>query len=277
MECPRCQGSGVCADCQGSGQLECPTCGGTGKKKTPRGIAYTCKSCSGSGAIPCSVECSSCEGSGEITEKLQKTVREKYSVRFANTTPLNKVSNVLVMINFAAFVVTWVLGEGWSLLVNNPDSLATGEVWRLLSAVFLHVGYLHLFLNCWFLLVYCPPLEGLYGSPRFLLLYLICGVGGSIASWFGHYFIGGEPFQSAGASGALFGVGAAYIALHLRWRLFEDGLVRTWGFYLLGYLLVGFAADQLGFNFLNVDNWAHLGGFLTGFLWVFATPRPTGR
>lgn len=279
MECPRCQGSGVCLECQGSGKIECPACGGKGKKSTPRGVTYNCKACGGEGTVACPLQCSSCGGSGEITEELQNTVRAKYSRRLANTTPLSQMSVWLVGINFVVFVLTNVihLGSVWLALVNFNTSPLHWQLWRFVTPMAVHVGWIHLMLNCWFLALYCPPIEGLYGSWRFLALYLLSGIAGNVASWlawchFGHHLVAG-----VGASGALFGVAAAYIGLHLRWHLFEDRVVRIWSAYVIGFIVAGFVAQFLGLNILHIDNWAHLGGFLLGLAWVWLTPRPTGR
>ncbi|MFH5186245.1 rhomboid family intramembrane serine protease [Paenibacillus sp. TAB 01] len=83
------------------------------------------------------------------------------------------------------------------------------EWWRYITAMFVHIGFAHLFFNSFTLYVFAPPLERMLGVWRYALLYLLCGIAGNLASaWFhSDYFI------SAGASGAIYGVYAAYLFL----------------------------------------------------------------
>ena len=226
--------------------------------------------------MDCSPQCASCVGSGEITDELRQQVREKYSIRWDNTTPLNRVGMILLTINISIFVMQNMGGplDGFidRYCLNTADGWTSGELWRLLTPIFLHVSWWHLALNSLFLWRYCPVLEGLCGSRRFLLLYLLAGVGGNLFSWFGLCLLESGPYGGIGASTSLFGVGAAIIALHYRYRLFGRSEMQTWALYLLGFMLAGFAG-MLG----NVDNWGHLGGFISGFLIAWFGPRPHGR
>lgn len=249
---------------------------------TPRGTEFDCKSCLGSGQIDCATRCDSCEGTGFITDKLQKTVREKYTARFANFSPLSRMTTLLVIINVFFFVLTDfspyrdVLYGG---MENDFRVFARHEYWRLLTPVFLHVGLMHVGLNCYYLYQYSPPLEGTYGSHRFLWLYFFSAVIGNLVSWFGHVVVQGNlGYASVGASTALFGVGTAYLALYWRWRLFDRSVVNWWMGYMGLMLVGGFALSGTAIPFLgNMDNWGHLGGALGGLMFVYLTPRPTGH
>lgn len=272
--CPRCEGSGQCAECKGVGHVTCLTCDGKGGGKTPRGVDFQCKTCGGSGEMTCDPKCASCEGAGVITTALQKKIQEKYVPRYANMTPLSKMTGVLFMVNIIVFIAQKAIPGFSQALMNTPDSFQDHEFWRFITPMFMHGGWMHLIMNNWFLRSYCPSLEGLYGSRRFLALYVFSGLVGDIVSW---YF---NPVPGWGASGALFGVAAAYIALHMRWNWFTREEIRPWGFYLGGYMLVGFAFQLSGQDvpFVgNVDNWGHLGGFIGGFLFAWITKRPSGR
>lgn len=252
---------------------------------TPRGTEFDCKACRGTGQIDCALQCDSCQGTGFITDKLQKTVREKYSARFANFSPLTRMTTYLVVINVFFFILTDFAGLRdtlYNAMEIDPRVFSQHEYWRLITPVFLHVGLWHVGMNCYFLYQNAPPLEGAYGSHRFLWLYFFSGFTGNLVSWFGHAVLG-NPAQwggSVGASTALFGVGTAYLALYWRWRMFDRSVVNWWMGYM-GLLLVGgFGASLGGFSvgFLgNMDNWGHLGGALGGLLFVYLTPRPTGH
>ncbi|MEW6281518.1 MAG: rhomboid family intramembrane serine protease [Candidatus Eremiobacterota bacterium] len=283
--CPRCQGTGTCVECQGTGKVLCPNCDGKGECVTPRGMTYPCKPCHGTGQMDCALKCSSCEGTGAITEKLQKNIRDIYSLRFANFTPLSRLTVWLGAVNLTLFAFTQFgpleLTQPLEYaLRNDAGTFSRQEFWKLVTPVLLHVGWLHVALNSWFLISYCPGLEGIYGSWRFLGLYLVSAACGNLFSYAGYVWIQHDPhYASMGASTALFGVGAAYIALHWRYRFFSEALVRNWGLYLGGYVLAGFASAGVPMLWFlsGVDNWGHLGGAVGGILYVYLAPRPRGH
>lgn len=127
------------------------------------------------------------------------------------------------------------------------------EPWRVLSAVFLHAGLLHIGMNMLGLINLGRALEPHFGSARFLLLYLLSGIlGFATTVWWR-----GEMAHSVGASGAIFGLLGAFIgALFIRRN-------PGWQQVFLSNLIMAF---MLGFVFQNVDNAAHLGGAVAGFL-----------
>jgi membrane associated rhomboid family serine protease len=223
--------------------------------------------------VDCPPKCSSCEGQGQITARRQREISEKYAVRFDDYSPSSQVSLTLVALNVAVFALTFgapqdLQHQVWRALVNRPDSLQTLELWRFVTPMLAHVSFWHLALNSWFLACYCPSLEGAYGRWRFLALYLAAGMAGNILSW-----LFNPPPYGVGASGALMGVGAAYIGLHYRWGYFDAALVRWWALYLVGWIVLGFAAA----SWVRMDNWGHLGGALAGLAYAMLTPRPRGH
>ncbi|WP_322487209.1 rhomboid family intramembrane serine protease [Chloroflexus sp.] len=148
------------------------------------------------------------------------------------------------------------------------DRIANGEVWRLLTAVFLHANLIHIFFNGYALSVLGPEAERFYGHGRFLALYLLSGLGGSIAS----YAL--SPAPAVGASSAIFGlIGGLGIFYYLnRQALGEFGRNQVRGIVAIAFinLLIGFAAQGV------IDNWGHLGGLVSGVLIGMAlSPRLT--
>jgi rhomboid protease GluP len=145
--------------------------------------------------------------------------------------------------------------------------VAAGEVWRLFTAMFLHIGITHFAFNAWALLSLGRDLESYYGSPRFVLIYLFSGLAGGVA-----YFLVGPPnVLSAGASGAIFGLVGAELAFILsNHRLFGSG-----GRQRLVNLAALLAVNLLlGFTVPGINNIAHIGGFVGGLLLGLAlTPR----
>lgn len=133
--------------------------------------------------------------------------------------------------------------------------IAEGQVWRLFSAMFLHIGLTHLAFNSFALFIQGVEVERLYGRPLFLVIYLLAGLWGSLFS-----FALGKGI-SAGASGAIFGLFGALITYFLRHREMFGAMGRQRLLSLLG--VVGFNLF-LGFTNPGIDNLAHLGGLLSG-------------
>lgn len=149
------------------------------------------------------------------------------------------------MLEHGAMYVPYVLGEG--------------EYYRLFSSMFMHFGFEHLVNNMVMLLVIGFTLEREIGTIKFLIIYLLSGLGGNILSAVWDVML--ESFAvSAGASGAIFGIVGAllYVALRNRGRIGEmsgRGLV----FMVILSLYYGFTSG-------GVDNFAHIGGLLSGFI-----------
>jgi len=169
------------------------------------------------------------------------------------------VSKVLIGTCVVMYVLERVLSarfttELW-LIGGRPEvgipGVATGEVWRLLTAAFLHGSVLHLLLNMYAVYLFGPPLEQAFGRVRFLGLYLIAALGGSAAS----YAFSSPLTPSLGASGAVFGLLGAFLVMSRK-------LGRDASFL---YVLL---AVNLAFGFLapNIDWKAHLGGLAAGVL-----------
>ena len=139
-----------------------------------------------------------------------------------------------------------------------PLIVQNGEYWRLITNTFLHIGSFHFLLNMGILFILGNLLEGLYGRSRFIILYLISAIGGSLAS-----LIFVRAAIGAGASGAIFGLMGVVVALGLRHK---DSLPlrrgRVFGMRLLPFIVLDVA---LGFIIPHINIAAHLGGLLVGF------------
>lgn len=276
MQCPRCQGSGKCSECEGLGAIECPNCGGAGVKTTSRGATYDCKTCRAQGTIPCPKECSSCAGTGEITAKLQKETREKYQAKFANFSPSHTLTRVILGLNALVFLVLYQSDTLLPYFILADWPFHDGRWWTLLTPSFTHLSVFHLALNLYFLYLYGPVIEGLLGKTRYLLLYLFSSVTASVASLYGNVIIGNGHFAGIGASGPLFGLVGALLAIHLRWAMVPADSVKRLGMWALAFIVIGFLVPS-GSILDRIDHWGHLGGFLGGFFCMYAMPRPSGR
>lgn len=160
----------------------------------------------------------------------------------------------------AATLVRW--GSNFS-----PLTLPT-QPWRLLTSVFLHGGVGHLLLNMASLVFLGLLTERLTGSRRLLLVYLLCGIAGSLASLWWHT----QGVNSVGASGAIFGLYGLLLATLVRRPTALSKPQRyTVGLFVL-YLLAGSLAGGLQAH--ATDNAAHIGGLLTGAVLGATFPPP---
>ena len=143
--------------------------------------------------------------------------------------------------------------------------IAQGEYWRLFSAMFLHIGIMHLAFNGYALVAIGSELERILGWRRFLTIYILSGLFGGLASY------AFSDSLSAGASGAIFGMIGALAAFFLRHRQ----QLGSWGQRRLANIAFLIVINLvLGFTQPGIDNMAHLGGLVSGFClgWVLA-PR----
>jgi rhomboid protease GluP len=145
------------------------------------------------------------------------------------------------------------LGESrpWLGFVEPPSNLA--QPWRLITAIFLHGSLLHIGFNMWVLMDIGPMVEELYGSARYLFLYVITGVGGYLLS-------SGVGNTSVGASGSLLGLVGVLLAATTGRRSMAAQALRSALIRWLIYIAV------LGFIFRGTDNYAHFGGLATGYV-----------
>jgi membrane associated rhomboid family serine protease len=138
----------------------------------------------------------------------------------------------------------------------DPPRVWSGEIWRLLSACFVHVGAVHLGLNLWVLWQVGRAYERLVGAARVVLVYVVSGVFGFALS------IALSPGLTAGASGAVFGLTGALLAVAVLTR--QQQLGRFLISALLPFVLATFALGALAPGLIN--NVAHGGGLLMGFV-----------
>jgi rhomboid protease GluP len=171
------------------------------------------------------------------------------------------VTQIILGINVAVFLLGMV--PGGSSITNFGANLGEltflGEWWRLLTSVFVHGGLLHIAFNMWCLWNLGALCESLYGRWTYAAIYLICGVGASLASaaWHPHT-------PSVGASGAIFGLAGALITA---FKLGEfsvprsalSGTLRSLGAFVVYNLIFGAIIP-------GIDNTAHIGGLITGLI-----------
>lgn len=170
------------------------------------------------------------------------------------------ITYLLISLNLIMFLVMTLAGgtTNTSVLIffgaKVNTLVAAGEYWRLLSSMFIHIGFTHLLFNLYALFVLGKFCEKIFGRWRFILIYLVSGLAGSLLS----YLLG--PELSAGASGAIFGLMGAILAFG--WKkpaYWKTGLISNFAIVLLINLVLGFVST-------GIDNYAHFGGLVGGAL-----------
>lgn len=189
--------------------------------------------------------------------------------------PLNKPIFTYVLL--VAIALVWILTElaGGStnseVLIrfgaNVGPLILDGQTWRLFTSMFLHVGFAHLAFNAYALLIFGFEMERIYGPDRYIVIYILAGLFGSLASFAWR----GPTVFSAGASGAIFGIigmNLAFFLLH-RQTFGDFGRSRvTSTLIIIGINIV------FGLTVPRIDNMAHFGGLVAGFALGYAlAPR----
>ncbi len=155
------------------------------------------------------------------------------------------------------------------------------------TTMFLHGGWLHIIGNMWFLAIFGDNVEDRMGPLRFLFFYFVCGIAAGVT----HVITNPDSTVPAvGASGAIAGVMAAYVALFPRARIVALFPIFFWpvffqvpallyiGLWFVMQFFSGVAAIASQQAVGGIAFWAHVGGFVTGLLtfWIFLRPRPAG-
>ncbi|HVV87365.1 MAG TPA: rhomboid family intramembrane serine protease [Kofleriaceae bacterium] len=181
--------------------------------------------------------------------------------------PAPVVTIALIALNVIAFAIEVALGADpmsptpgklLALGANQAPFTLGGEPWRLVTAMFLHAGLIHLVVNMYGLWATGQLVERMYGRAGFVALYLLAGLGGGLATVLRHTMT-----PSVGASGAIFGVFAALGA----WLLIHrDRIDRKALRLATSNLLVVLAINvYLGLRIPSIDMAAHVGGLVVGF------------
>ena len=192
-------------------------------------------------------------------------------------------ATMVLLVAIGAMYVVEVLSGGTGSLMTGPNTLklinlgasvglaqlpsgeivgiANGQYWRLVSAMFLHAGLLHIAFNAYALWIFGSVVEQELGRVRFLLIYFVTGIVASAASYaFGPYYAVG-----VGASGAIFGIFGAFVTYNYRRRHLAIAAAR-----LRGAVTLVVINMVLAFSIQGIDWRAHVGGFIAGLVAGFA-------
>lgn len=196
--------------------------------------------------------------------KLTKEINDKNEVEakkaediFTKKKPV--ITYALIIINVLVFIAMYIFGKGsedtLTLLLfgaNYPVLVRAGDYYRLITSAFLHAGLLHLIFNNYALYVIGSQLESFLGKAKFLIIYLVSAICGSLMSML---FSDGI---SVGASGAIFGLLGSLLYFGYNYRVYLGTVLKSQIIPLIILNLV------IGFITPGIDNAAHIGGLLGG-------------
>jgi membrane associated rhomboid family serine protease len=157
----------------------------------------------------------------------------------------------LITIICAAYLADQLYPQFYEYTALFGPLVQSGEVWRLFTVALVHGGLTHLFFNMFSLLVLGNPVEATLGKARFLIIFFVSLLTGSLSS----VYLSSYPYISVGASGAVFGLFGAFIAMR---KMIHEGVRDI-------YLIIGLNFI-FGFILGGVDWRAHLGGLVGGYL-----------
>lgn len=194
------------------------------------------------------------------------------------------VIRIIVLINFIVFLA-WTLSPTLNFFPSMMENftvswlgLRDGKYWTLLTSVFSHSAFLHLFINMYVLYGFGMALKSLLGRSQFLLFYLLAGVTGSFMHAVLSLLYTNSPTQPAlGASGAIAGIILFFSLSFPREKLLLLGFIpisARWAAILLVFLdLWGLSAQSQGGG-LPIGHGAHLGGAVIGVVYYFFNRPP---
>ncbi|MEK6559843.1 MAG: rhomboid family intramembrane serine protease [Planctomycetota bacterium] len=211
----------------------------------------------------------------------------------SGTFPFVTVS--IIALNILVFLFELSLGQGLDSFLfqfgvvpikvyystDIPGSNIINTYFPFLSFMFLHGGFVHLISNMWFLWIFGDNVEDRLGRIKFVIFYLICGIGSAIVHV---YFNSQSGVPCVGASGAIAGVLGAYmvtfprarvlvlIPLFIVWQMIELPAIIVLGFWFLIQFFSGTASISSTHGG-GVAWWAHIGGFVLGVILIKLFPK----
>lgn len=201
------------------------------------------------------------EVSTQEIEELAVNKEKEYQFEAAGSTPV--VTYTIIAINMLVYALFYVYsiksGKDYSELIYNYGAkvnvkILGGEFYRFITPIFLHANLTHLLVNCYSLYAVGVSVERIFGRRRFLAVYFIAGILGNVAS-----FVFSQSW-GIGASGAIFGLLGAL----LYFGLMKPTLFKM--FFGNNILIMIVINLSYGFSVTGIDNYAHIGGLIGGFL-----------
>ncbi|WP_394187116.1 rhomboid family intramembrane serine protease [Metabacillus halosaccharovorans] len=184
------------------------------------------------------------------------------SENFRTFLQLYPVVSVLVCIHILFWLLLQIPIPQLKILLGLLDGynagIANGEYWRLITPIFLHIGFGHLFFNSISLILFAPALERMLGKAKFILIYIVSGMVANIAT----YIIEPLQYSHIGASGAIFGILGVYLFIVVcRKGLIDQANSQI----IISILVIGLI---MTFFNSNINVVAHIFGMIGGFIFA---------
>ena len=164
------------------------------------------------------------------------------------------VTNVIITLCVLVYILQLFNSKLLYLGANISDFVKMGEVYRIITCTFIHAGIIHLSCNMYSLYIIGSQLETFIGKARFIFVYIISAISGSLMSLI---FTAGA---SVGASGAIFGLLGSLLYFGYHYRIYLGSVLKN---QIIPIIILNIL---LGFMLPGVDNAAHIGGLIGGYL-----------
>ncbi len=186
---------------------------------------------------------------------------------------LTPVVKKLIIANVVIFVVSRVIGDGLveSLFAFQPQRVLL-QPWGAVTYMFLHGDLMHLAGNMIVLFFFGPPLEGRWGSREFTKYFLICGMGGV-----GLSFIFASSASIIGASAAVYGLMLAFAMIWPKAPIYVWGIYPVQARWLVAFFFLLAFSSAFGAAGGGIAHFAHLGGLVTGFIYLKSDWKTAGK
>lgn len=168
----------------------------------------------------------------------------------------------LIIANGVIFLATWAMPALIDYMAFQPSAVVY-QPWTIITYMFAHGGFSHVFFNLLALFFFGPPIEERWGSREFIKYYFICGMGGAALSF---VFAFNSPV--VGASAAVYGVMLAFAMIWPDVPIYIFGIFPVKAKWLVLALAVFSLMSAFGSSADGVAHFAHLGGFAAGFLYI---------
>ena len=188
----------------------------------------------------------------------QKTIKneKKLAKIFSQKKPV--VTYILIVLNVMIFLLSQIYPKLVGMFGNNYMFIQSKQIYRLITSMFLHGGIMHLLFNMYALYILGSQVERYYGKRRFLLIYFLSGLMGSL---FSCVFMKTNVFGvSIGASGAIFGLMGSIAYFTYYYRATLQGVLRE---QIMPVIVLNLL---LGMMIQSIDLFAHIGGLIGGLL-----------
>lgn len=188
----------------------------------------------------------------EDAKKVEKVFKFKFPM----------ITYILIAFNVIMFIVPALFSESQNIILDfcvHGPSIRYGQYYRIITGTFLHKGIIHLAINCYSLYILGSQLESFLGKWKYLIIYTISAVFGSL---FSITFNG--DVASVGASGAIFGLMGALLYFGYHYRVYLGNVLKS---QIIPLIIVNLV---MGFIASGVDNAAHIGGLVGGALTTMA-------